>query len=134
MYQPIVYLYAIVWCHNCKVRQHRRQDHQSTSVTATMALLSLLLSIHSTEMRFASFRSGGFITVIVVKKGNWQNAPLCIPQNSAPSDLQSNYDNGVFGNVYLLALDMPLLEIPLPYVPRKGGTTTGPRWWKQASW
>ena len=34
-----------------------------------------------TEVRFAGFLSGGFITVIVVHistgKGNWQNAPLC---------------------------------------------------------
>jgi hypothetical protein len=36
--------------------------------------------IHCTEVRFASFLSGGFITAIVVNppKGNWQNAPICI--------------------------------------------------------
>ena len=33
-----------------------------------------------TEVHFASFLSGGFITAIVVNppKGNWQNAPMCI--------------------------------------------------------
>ena len=34
--------------------------------------------VHYTEVRFASFLSGGFITVIVVNtpEKNWQNGPL----------------------------------------------------------
>ena len=35
---------------------------------------------HSTEVRFASFISGGFSTMAVInplRKGNWQNAPKC---------------------------------------------------------
>ena len=32
---------------------------------------------HCTDVRFATFLSVGFITAIVVKKGNWQNATLC---------------------------------------------------------
>ena len=46
-----------------------------------MVEISLYL-LHFTEVRFASFLSSGFITVVVVnplkrKHGNWQNAPLC---------------------------------------------------------
>ena len=31
----------------------------------------------NTEVRFDSFFSGGFTTMAVINKGNWQNASLC---------------------------------------------------------
>ena len=48
------------------------------------------------------FKIGGFYTL--VEKMNSPKNKVA-DRNTAPNDLQPHYGNGVFGNVYLLALD-----------------------------
>ena len=86
----------------------------TTPITAMRCRQYLSLSVvqlkskhqkhHCTKVRFCSLFSGGFITAIVVihRKGNWQNAPLCTVQTNTaiyyghpdlPSEEKSKFES-----------------------------------------
>ena len=60
-------------CEECACKQES-QGNFGQKIVYIVRIFSL---VQSTEVRFASFLSGGFITGFIHRKGNWKNAPLC---------------------------------------------------------